>query len=140
MNSKKKKVLFLCSHNSARSQMAEGLLKTMYGNRFEVHSAGLQPTEVSPYAIEVLKEIGIDISNNISKRIDIYKDINFDYVATVCDQARESCPFFPGKIIIHKDFKDPSNTKGDVVDILHEFRRIRDEIKTWIEQNFKDDV
>jgi arsenate reductase len=138
MIAEKEKVLFLCMNNSARSQMAEGLLQTIYGNRFEAFSAGVKPTKVNPYAIEVLKELGIDISNHISKSIEEYRDITFDYVITVCDIAKESCPFFPGNKVIHKSFKDPSENQKDVVETLQEFRTVRDEIKTWIEQIFKE--
>ena len=104
MNKVKKSVLFLCSHNSCRSQMAEGLLKSYYSDSYDVFSAGIIPTNVNPYAVEVMKEIGIDISSNSSKSIDEFKDKKFDIVVTVCDDAKEVCPFFPGKKILHKNF------------------------------------
>ncbi|MEM0466496.1 MAG: arsenate reductase ArsC [Candidatus Thermoplasmatota archaeon] len=126
----KKKVLFLCTHNAARSQMAEGLLRSLYGNLYEVYSAGVTPSQVHPSAIAVMKEIHVDISSHRSKSIDEFKTICFDYVITVCDHAKATCPFFPGKKIIHHSFKDPTT--------LSEFRKIRDEIKTWIQTTFKD--
>jgi arsenate reductase len=118
--------------------MAEGLLKTIYGDRYEVYSAGVDPTKVNTYAIEVLKEIGIDISNNKSKSIEEFRDMSFDIVVTVCDNAKETCPFFPGNKIIHIGFDDPSKVKGDKTATLDEFRKVRDEINTWIKKVFKE--
>ena len=133
----KKKVLFICTHNSARSQMAEGILRTLYGDRYEAYSAGTQPTKVNPYAIKVMSEIGIDISNHRSKSAEEFRGKEFDYVVTVCDNAKEACPFFPGgKTYLHKGFKDPSEFKGNENEIVAEFRRVRDEIKRWIEETF----
>ncbi len=132
----KQKVLFLCTHNSARSQIAEGLLRTLYGNNYDAYSAGLEPTTLNPYAMEVMKEIGIDLSKQYSKSINDFKEIKFDFVVTVCDNAREACPFFPGKKVIHKSFDDPVKFKGDIEEILEVFRSIRDEIKSWIIQTF----
>ena len=137
-NSSKKKVLFICTHNSARSQMAEGLTRSIYGDNYDVHSAGTQPSKINPYAIRVMKEVGIDISQQRSKSIEEFRGQKFDYVITVCDQAKETCPFFPGVIIIHKGFKDPSQSSGTEDEILTEFRKIRDEIKVWIKETFKD--
>jgi len=133
----KKKVLFICTHNPARSQMAEGILRTLYGDRYEAYSAGTQPTKVNPYAIKVMSEIGIDISNHRSKSAEEFRGKEFDYVVTVCDNAKEACPFFPGgKTYLHKGFKDPSEFKGNENEIVAEFRRVRDEIKRWIEETF----
>lgn len=133
----KKKVLFICTHNSARSQMAEGILRTLYGDRYEAYSAGTQPTKVNPYAIKVMSEIGIDISNHRSKSAEEFRGKEFDYVVTVCDNAKEACPFFPGgKTYLHKGFKDPSEFKGNENEIIAEFQRVRDEIKRWIEETF----
>jgi len=126
---RKKNVLFLCTHNAARSQMAEGLLRTLYGDCYEVRSAGVQPTMVDPDA--VMKEIGIDISAHRSKSIDEFQDIVFDYVVTVCDNAKRTCPFFPGKILIHRRFEDPTS--------YPEFQRIRDEMKQWIIDTFAEE-
>ncbi|HHT9106885.1 MAG TPA: arsenate reductase ArsC [Candidatus Wujingus californicus] len=133
----KKKVLFICTHNSARSQMAEGLLRAMYGDYYDVYSAGIQPSKVNPYAIRVMAEIGIDISAHHSKNVDVFHRIKFDYVITVCNQAKESCPFFQGgKEYIHCNFDDPSQFEGEEEQKLAVFRQVRDEIKDWIEKNF----
>jgi len=135
--SEKKKILFICTHNSARSQMAEGIMKSLYGEYYDVYSAGIEPLEVNPYAVKVMKEIGLDISKQRSKSVDEFRDFRFDYVVTVCDQAKESCPFFPGGAIIHKGFKDPSPSSGNEDEILASFRRTRDEIKIWIQEALK---
>lgn len=127
----KKTVLFLCTHNAARSQMAEGLMRTLFDDRYEVYSAGVQPTVVDPDAIAVMKEIGIDISAHQSKSINEFQDIVFDYVVTVCDHAKRTCPFFPGKILIHRRFEDPTSYR--------EFQRIRDEMKQWIIDTFSEE-
>ena len=132
----KKRVLFICTHNSARSQMAEGLLKSLYGNRYEAFSAGTEKTSVSPYAIEAMKRIGIDISGHRSKSVEEFRGQSFDFVVTVCDSAKESCPFFPGEKIIHKSFEDPSGATGSHERILAVYERVRDEIKDWIEETF----
>ncbi len=134
---KKKKVLFICTHNSARSQMAEGLLKHFHGDRYDVYSAGTDPTKVNPYAIKVMEEIGIDISKNYSKNIDKFLNDDFEFVITVCDRANEFCPFFPGgKKRLHKSFEDPSEFEGSNQEKLDVFRQIRDEIKEWINKIF----
>jgi arsenate reductase len=133
----KKKVLFICTRNSARSQMAEAFLRAFYGGDFEAWSAGTEPTGVNPYTVQVMKEIGIDISNERSKSVREFLGMNFDYVITVCDQARESCPFFPGRTIIHRAFEDPARFEGTEEEILSTFRKVRDEIKDWVEKSFK---
>ena len=133
----KKKVLFICTHNSARSQMAEGLLRAFYGDRYEAYSAGTQPSKVNPYAIKVMAEIGIDISTHQSKNVDVFHGMKFDYVVTVCNQAKEKCPFFPGSDeYLHSDFDDPSQFKGNENQKLAVFRQVRDIIKGWIEKTF----
>ncbi|WP_455278153.1 arsenate reductase ArsC [[Eubacterium] cellulosolvens] len=133
----KKKILFICTHNSARSQMAEGLIKSQYGEQFEVYSAGIKPTKVSPYAIKAMSEIGIDISKHQSKSVNSFEGIEFDYVITVCDQAKESCPFFPGaKLFIHKSFEDPSSLEGTEEEIMENFRKAREQIREWIVNEF----
>jgi len=137
-DTKKKKVLFICTHNSARSQMAEGILRALYPERYEAYSAGVEPTEVNPYTVKAMDEIGIDISPHTAKNIKVFIDEIFDYVVTVCDQAKESCPFFPGKKVIHKGFPDPSQLKGSEIEILEGFRETRDEIMTWIDGAFED--
>lgn len=132
-----KKVLFICTHNSARSQMAEGLLMALYGGRYEAHSAGTEPSSINPYAVKVMAEIGIDISTYRSKSVEEFRGTKFDYVVTVCDHAKETCPFFlGGKKYIHKGFEKPSEFKGEYGEIMAGFRRIRDEIKEWIEKTF----
>ena len=136
MNQKKTTVLFLCTHNSCRSQMAEGLLRSMYPDQYESYSAGTEKTRVHPYAIEVMKEIGIDITNHSSKTVGQFKHKSFDLVITICDKAKEACPFFPGKKVLHQSFSDPSVIKGTDEMILNAFRKTRDEIETWIQHNF----
>jgi arsenate reductase len=129
--------LFLCTHNSARSQMAEGLLRSIYGERYEVFSAGTEPRGVNPNSIEVMREIGIDISNHYSKNVKDFINENFDYVITVCGGAEESCPFFPGgKQQFHKDFEAPSSFSGSKEEVLAKFREVRDELKEWVEDFF----
>jgi len=132
----KEKILFICTHNSARSQMAEGLLRDLFGEYYEVHSAGTEPSPVNPFAIRVMEEAGIDISYHRSKSVSEYMDTSFDCVITVCDFAKETCPFFPGGIIIHKGFNDPAQVNGNRDDVLREFRRSRDEIKSWLIKEF----
>jgi len=137
MPTEKKRVLFICTHNAARSQMAEGLLRAFHGDCYEVLSAGTEPDRVSPYAIKVMDEIGIDISNHRSKNVTEFLDQKFDYVVTVCDSANESCPYFPGgKKILHQSFEDPSALTGTEKEITAGFRHIRDEIGNWIEREF----
>lgn len=134
----KKKVLFICSSNQARSQMAEGLLRDIYGDEYEVSSAGVSPTFVAPEAIIALDEVGIDITHHTSQSIDEYKGVEFDYVITVCDRAKENCPFFPGaKHYIHKSFREPSKAVEADEDLLEGYRRVRDDIAKWIEEKFK---
>jgi arsenate reductase len=127
----KKRVLILCTGNSARSQMAEGLLRHMAGDRFEVWSAGVEPSRVRPEAIEAMREIGIDISGHRSKSVDEFTGEKFDYVITVCDNALEQCPVLPGKFErIHWSFDDPAAAEGDEATRLAVFRRVRDEIES----------
>ncbi len=133
----KKKVLFICTHNSARSQMAEGYMKAKYGDRYEAFSAGTEVTRVHPLAIEVMKEIGIDISGHRSKLIDEFFGKGIDTVVAVCDSANQACPFFPGaREVIHQGFPDPSAFTGSDELVLEGFRRVRDEIIQWIDATF----
>lgn len=132
----KQDVLFICTHNSARSQMAEGLLKAISGDLYVVSSAGTQPTGVHPFARRVLKEIGIDISGQRSKTLNEFMGREFDIVITLCDSARESCPIFPGKRIVHKGFLDPSSVKGAKEKKLEAFRKSRDELDEWVRAFF----
>lgn len=123
------RVLILCTGNSARSQMAEGLLRHLANDRFEVASAGVAPTQVRPEAITVMREMGVDISDQHSKSVDEFTGQEFDFVITVCDNANEQCPIFPGNTKrIHWSFEDPAVAQGDEQARLAVFRRIRDEI------------
>ena len=125
----KQKVLILCTGNSARSQMAEGLLRSMAGDRFAVFSAGTKPSFVRPEAIVAMRELGVDLSSHRSKSVDEYRDASFDYVITVCDNANESCPLFAGKAErIHWSFEDPAAVDGGEETRLGSFRTIRDQI------------
>ncbi len=133
----KKRVLFIYTRNSSRSQMAEGLLRGLYGERYEACSAGTKPSMVNPYAIKVMAEIGIDISRHGSKSVDEFRRMDFDYVVTVCDHAKETCPVFPGALkYIHHGFEDPSEFDGTEEEILEGFRHVRDEIRSWIKKTF----
>lgn len=129
----KKRVLILCTGNAARSQMAEGLLRNDAGDRFEVESAGIMPSRVRPEAITAMKEIGIDISSHRSKHVDEFAGQDFDYVLTVCDNAKESCPIYPGHANrLHRNFDDPSNAEGTEEERLAVFRRVRDEMRHYL--------
>ncbi len=120
------RVLFLCTHNSARSQMAEGWLRHLAGDRFEVASAGTEATRVHPLAVRAMGEVGIDLSPHRSKTLDSLRDRPWDYVITVCDRANERCPLFPGPTTrIHWSFDDPSQATGDEDQRLATFRRVR---------------
>jgi arsenate reductase len=139
----KKKVLFVCVNNSARSQIAEAFLKQLAGDRFEVESAGLEPSKLNPLAVEVMKEVGIDISQNRTKSVfDLYKQNRlYDYVIAVCDESQaQRCPTFPGTIItksIDWSFADPANFQGTWEEKLEKTRQVRDKIKQQIEQWLK---
>ena len=128
-----KRVLILCTGNSARSQMAEGILRHDGGGRFEVESAGVSPSRVRPEAVEAMREIGIDISSHRSKSADEFVGRGFDYIVTVCDNARETCPVFPGGAErIHHSFEDPpAPGAADRESTMAVFRRVRDEIREW---------
>lgn len=126
----KKSVLFLCTHNSARSQMAEGLLRKMAGDEFEVFSAGTERAHVQQLAIDAMREVGIDITGHTSKTFDVFEGQKFDYVITVCDRANESCPGFPGATDrIHWSFEDPTAATGTEEERLRVFRSLRDAIQ-----------
>lgn len=131
------RVLFLCSGNSARSQMAEGLLRSFGGVDFEIHSAGTEPKELHPLAVEVMRETGIDIAGHESKSLECFLGHQFDYIITVCDRARDSCPTFPGdNQRIHWGFEDPAAVIGTRAEQLAVFRRVRNEIserlRVWV--------
>jgi len=130
---RKARVLILCTGNSARSQMAEGLLRRDAGNRFEVFSAGTKPSAVRPEAIAVMRELGIDLAGHRSKHVDSFAGQAFDYVLTVCDSAKESCPIFPGPTVrLHHPFEDPGVVTGSEEARLALFRRVRDEIRDYL--------
>ncbi len=128
------RVLFLCTHNSARSQMAEGLLRHLNGNRLEAYSAGIEATHVRPQALRVMSELGIDISGQESKTLDRYLGEPFDYVITVCDDAKKACPFFPGAAQrLHWSLPDPAAAEGTEDERLAFFRSVRDRLRDHIE-------
>jgi arsenate reductase len=129
----KKKVLILCTGNSARSQMAEGLLRHDAGDRFEVESAGTKPSQGRPEAIAVMKELSIDISGHRSKSVDEFAGQSFDYVLTVCDNAKESCPVYPGHANrLPRAFEDPAAAGGSETERLAVFRRVRDQLRDYL--------
>ncbi len=133
----KLRILFLCTHNACRSQMAEALLRHRYGGTYEVFSAGTSPSQVHPFAVQVLQELAIDTSTLISESLSMYVDQPFDAVITTCDGAQRSCPVFPGALrTIHHAFEDPSRVDGSQEEVLHAFRRIRDQIDRWIQATF----
>lgn len=128
--SDKKQILILCTGNSCRSQMAEGLARQLFSDRIDVFSAGTKPSFVHPMAIEVMQEVGIDISAHRSKHVDEFKHANIDLVITVCDHANESCPVFLGsKRRAHWPFEDPAHAKGSESEVKDMFRAVRDDIK-----------
>lgn len=130
----KKRLLILCTANSARSQMAEGLMRQDRSAEFEVESAGTRATHVRPEAVAVMNEIGIDISGHRSKVVDEFAGQSFDYVLTVCDNARESCPIFSGHgNRIHHNFEDPAAVQGTEAERLASFRKVRDEIRRYLQ-------
>jgi arsenate reductase len=129
----KKRVLILCTGNSARSQMAEGLLRHDAGERFTVESAGTKPSTVRPEAITAMKELCIDITSHRSKHVDEFAGQDFDYVLTVCDNAKKSCPVFFGKAIrLHHSFNDPAAVEGSEEKRLDAFRKVRDELRAYL--------
>jgi len=141
MKEVKKRILFICTHNSARSQIAEGLINALYNSKYEASSAGTEPTRVNPYAVKVMAEIGIDISMSTSKNVNDFLGQTFDYVVTVCDHAKETCPFFPGaEQYFHQGFKDPAAAHGSEADKITAFRRTREEIRDWLVSNFSREV
>jgi len=129
-----KRVLFICTHNSARSQMAEGFVNALHADRLRASSAGTEATRVHPAAIAAMAEVGIDISGHRSKSLDVFLDERFDIVVTVCDDSGSDCHFFPGGWQnIHRTFEDPAACRGTDEEILGCFRRVRDEIRAWID-------
>jgi arsenate reductase len=132
---KRQRVLFLCTHNSARSQMAEGFLRARAGDRFEVTSAGTEATRVNPLAVQAMAEVGVDLSGHTSKTLDRFVGEPWDYVITVCDSANQRCPVFPGRTQrLHWSFEDPSAATGTDAERLVVFRKVRDQIAGRIER------
>ncbi len=130
-------VLFVCTHNSSRSQMAEGLLRARHGERYVVYSAGTHPGGVNPFAVTAMAELGIDIAGHRSDQVDAFAAMPMDYVVTVCDSARESCPYFAARVQnIHHRFRDPSAVRGSDEERLTAFREIRDQIDAWLGETF----
>jgi arsenate reductase len=133
----KTRVLFICTANAARSQMAEGYLRAKYGDRYDVFSAGTRQSKVSTRAITVMQEIGIDIAHHTSKTMDALKHKSFDIAITLCDNAHAVCPIVPNaEKTIHIGFPDPHLTPGTDEEILNGYRRVRDEITGWIDRTF----
>jgi arsenate reductase len=130
-------VLFICNHNAGRSQMAEALLRRFHGDRFEAFSAGTEPKPVNPYVVRSLAELGIDISSARSKSIEEFRGRTFDYVVTLCDRAKDSCPFFPGgKRFLHRAFPNPSSFLGTDEEVLAGVGSVRDGIRIWLVEVF----
>jgi arsenate reductase len=130
-----KRVLILCTGNSCRSQIAEGYIRHYGGDNVEVLSAGIETHGVNPRAVSIMKEDGIDISNHTSNNISEYNNIDFDFVITVCDNAKENCPFFPSKArVLHYNFRDPAKAMGSEEEIMQQFREVRNEIKAYCKQ------
>ncbi len=127
-----KRILVLCTGSSCRSQIAEGYLKHFAKDKAEVYSAGIETHGVNPRAIQIMKEDGIDISHNTSNNINEYRNIDFDYIITVCDNAKEQCPVFPSKAkMFHQNFPDPAKATGNEDEIMQQFRNVGDEIKKF---------
>lgn len=137
----KKKILVLCTGNSCRSQIAHGYLNHFAGNALEVYSAGIETHGVNPRAIAVMKEDGVDISKHTSNNVNEYTNKEFDFVLTVCDNAKENCPYFPAIVkTFHYDFPDPAKAKGTEEQIMNEFRKTRDLIRRYVRDFVKDYV
>lgn len=131
----KPKILILCTGNSCRSQMAHGWLTTLAGDKAEIFSAGVVTHGVNPHAIKVMSEAGIDISGHTSNNVNEYVNIEFDHIITVCDHAKENCPYLPGKANrIHQNFEDPANVSGTAEQVLPVYRRVRDQLKEFCER------
>ncbi len=134
-----KKILVLCTGNSCRSQIAEGYLRQFANNRAEIFSAGIEAHGLNPRAVAIMKEDGIDISDQTSNLITDYLGIDFDFIITVCDNAKENCPFIPSKAVrLHHNFSDPAKTKGTDAQITEQFREIRDQIKQYCKEFITD--
>jgi len=135
----KKRVLFICTHNAARSQMAEGFIQALYDDRYEAYSAGTEPTQVHPCAVKVMQEAGVDISTYRSKGLEEFDGQQFDYVVTLCADAQEACPIFiGGETYLHHAFDDPARVNEALTeaDECSPFRAVRDQLKAWIDETF----
>jgi arsenate reductase len=136
-----KKILVLCTGNSCRSQIAEGYLRFFAGKKASIYSAGIETHGVNPRAIAIMKEDGVDISKHTSNNVEEYKDLDFDFVITVCDNAKENCPYFPSRALkFHENFPDPARAKGTEQEIMQEFRNVRDMIKSYCELFVKEQL
>ena len=136
-----KKILVLCTGNSCRSQIAEAYLRKFAGNKAEIYSAGIETHGVNPKAIETMKEDGIDISHQTSNNVNEYRNIDFDFVITVCNNAKEQCPVFPSTAKkFHKNFMDPAKASGTQEEIKEQFRKVRDEIKNYCKEFIADNL
>lgn len=136
-----KNILVLCTGNSCRSQIAEGYLKHFAGEGAKIYSAGVETHGVNARAIAIMAEDSIDISLHTSNNVDAYRDIDFDYVITVCDSARERCPYFPGRAIkLHHNFPDPAKVTGTEEEVLGEFRKVRDQIRKYCRKFVSDNL
>jgi arsenate reductase len=130
-----KKILVLCTGNSCRSQIAEGYLRNFAGAKAEIYSAGIETHGVHKLAVKIMQEDGIDISTHTSNNVSDYRNIDFDYVITVCDNAKENCPVFPGKAkVFHENFPDPAKAKGTEEEIMNEFKNVRNIIRSYAEK------
>lgn len=132
----KKTILFVCTHNSARSQMAEGLVNHHFSDTWQAYSAGTEETRVNPFATQAMSKAGIDITTHSSKTTQVFVNQSFDVVVTVCDSAKEVCPYFPttGKLV-HRSFPDPSRTEGTDEDKLNAFCDVREQLLQWLRTN-----
>ncbi|MGH7884465.1 MAG: arsenate reductase ArsC [Thermodesulfobacteriota bacterium] len=137
MSNLKKSILFLCTHNSARSQIAEALINRFFSDKYEAYSAGTKPTKLNPFAVKSMSEIGVGIESHYSKTVEEFERRHFNYVVTVCDNAREGCPVYQNtEMVLHKSFEDPSFFEGDDEQKFEKFNAVRDEIKKWLENTF----
>ncbi len=133
----KKRVLFICTHNAGRSQIAEAWLRHLFGDRYEAYSGGVEPGQLNPYVVKSMKELGLDLWGHRSKHIDEFQGREFDQVVTVCDNAADTCPFFPGgKEYLHQSFPDPAGFTGSKEEVLGQVGQVRDEIMEWIQETF----
>jgi arsenate reductase len=136
-----KRILVLCTGNSCRSQIAEGYLREFSNGKAEIYSAGVETHGVNPKAIATMKEVGIDISDHTSNNMEEYKNIDFDFVITVCDNAKERCPYFPSNAKkFHQNFPDPAKASGNEAEITNQFRVVREMIKNYSRQFITDNI